>query len=295
VEGLIRKNTLTLFSSEPHVGKTMLMLYLAMCMEHKIKVLDTFDVNINTSSVFIGVDSPKWDLAVQSQKIKKGLGLTAAQTAMMDSRVLGRGVRPKPDIMHPDFVDWLKELAETYHIDTIFIDTLRRVHHRNENASDEMSEVMERLESFVDEGRATIIMSTHTSKPIGVARSALYAVRGSTVIAGSADFHYSMGLNKKGQIVLDGTSKRRGENRAKGVMLLEFEEKDGAIRIKVLDSGESNPVEELVLKELATGPQSAIYLKENTGGSYWAVQRALKALHNSGKVIKIERGIWSLA
>lgn len=296
VEGLIRKHTLTLFSSEPHVGKTMFMLYLAMCMENKIKVLDTFDVLINTSSIFIGVDSPRWDIAVQAQKIKRGLGLTDAQVAMMDSRILPRGVKPKPDIMDPNFLDWLKELTDTYQTDTIFIDTIRRVHHRNENDSSEMSEVMERLEEFVDKGRATIIMSTHTSKPIGVERSSLYSVRGSTVIAGSADFHYSMGLNKKGQIVFDGTSKRRGENRAKGYMLLEYVEKDGGLKIQVIEEDAvADPTQELVFKALTSGPKTAPQLVSETNGSYWAVQKALRSLRGKGRIKKVERGLWSLA
>ncbi len=294
IDGLIRKHTITLFSAEPHVGKTMMMLDLALSMEFGIKFLDTFDVSIRTSSIFIALDSPRWDVSLQLQKLKRGHGINDADAAMMDSRVLCRGVKPRPNLMHPSFVEWLKELSEAYGTTVIFIDTLRRLHNRNENASDEMGEVMERLESFVDEGKATIIMSTHTSKPTGAERSALYSVRGSTVIPGSADFHYSMGLNKKGQIVFDGTSKRRGENRTYGAMLLEFVESNDGLKIQVVDTPD-NPTVEKVFKELLTGPKTAKELVPATGGSYHSVQRALRTLQKSGRIQKVERGIWRLS
>jgi RecA-family ATPase len=293
IDGLIRKNTITLFSSEPHTGKSMIMLYLALCMEHGKQVFDTFDVSIRTSSIYIAMDSPRWDIASQIQKLSRGLGLTPGDIAMMDSRILCRGTKPKPNVMDAGFVDWLKELSESYQIDTIFIDTLRRVHHRNENASEDMSEVMERLEAFVDQGRATIIMATHTSKGMGFERSSLYSVRGSTVIPGSADFHYSLSLDKNKNIVFDGTSKRRGENRSAGHITLAFRESNNGLRIELVDQPDE-PTAELVFKELLTGPKTAQQLVPATGGSYHSVQKALKKLSDAGRVRRIERGVWSL-
>lgn len=268
-------------------------------METGKKVFDKFDIPMRTSSIYIGLDSPKWDIAGQVRKLGKGLNITEGDYGMMDSRILFRGSKPRPNIMDPAFFDWLGELRQEHGIDTVFIDTFRRLHDRNENDSGEMGAVMERLEDLVDKQKATIIMATHTSKPAqGVVQSALYETRGSTVIPGSADYHYGLRLSKQNYVLLNGTAKRRGGSRREGWLTLELKDlPDGGLGIQIVPeeaSTEGDSGNSAILDALGTSPTplTAPRLCELTGLTYSKVDHALRRLAKEGKITKVGRGLW---
>jgi len=296
VDGFLRRETLTLFTSGPYTGKTMLMLDLMLSMEGSLKYLETFDIVSPSSCLYIGLDSPKWDLSGQLKKLALGHELGPDKLSMFDSRVIGRR-DSKIKITDPALPDYLRWLKETYTIDVLFIDTIRRFHDGNENDSLEMGQMMERLEGLVDDHHFTIIMSTHTAKPTGTDRSINYSARGSTVIPGSVDFHYHLSRNRKGQLILNGSGKRRGESHGEGSLLLEFKDLPGpALRILPVDdtvpptSGGAD-----VLEVLASGPKTAPELVAATGQSYWKVQKELAHLLANHRVQRVSRGTWALS
>jgi hypothetical protein len=301
IEELLRKNTITLLASEPYTGKTLIMLYWALCMESGKKVFDKYQIPVRTSSMFLALDSPRWDIALQLQKLSVGLNLTSADYAMMDSHILTRGKIPRPQLLDPKFGEWLCELRDEKEIDTIFIDTGRQIHSKNENSSDEMGTVMEKMQELVDKEQLTIIVAAHDGKPGLTPKSALYRVRGSTVIPGSVDYHYSLGLNKHDQIIFDGTAKRRGGGRRQGHLLLELKDlpNEGlgiAIVEEQQDAETQNVSEELVLGALASDTQlPAPQIVEKSGLSYNVVQKVLAKLLDEGKVERPARGVWKLA
>lgn len=298
IEGFLRKHTITMLSSEPHTGKTMMMIDMLLCMEQGIKLFNTFDVVERSSSLFIGRDSPKWDIAGQIRKLSLGHGIQTSDLAMFDSRFITRK-DARVTIFDAGFLDLLKEMQQEHGIKNIFFDTQRRVHNANENDSGEMGAVMEVLERLVDDHGFTIIFSTHTSKPMGVTRSTNYSARGSTVISGSVDFHYSMSLNSKEQIVLNGVSKRRGESRGKGNMLLEMKDlPGGGLQILPVEStAASVPLSEKIMQALALKPDgmSAPELSQATGISYWTLQKLLTQLSVAGSIKRLKRGVWALS
>ena len=156
VDGFLRQHTITMVSSEPHLGKTMLMLDLAICMETKTKFLDTFEVPINSSSVILAQDSARWDVAIQFQKLVKGHQLTPQQVAMFDSRIMTRSSKA-PRLFDSQFGPWCKMMREEHSCDVIMFDTHRRFHDANENDSGEMSDVMGVFERLVDDFGMTVV------------------------------------------------------------------------------------------------------------------------------------------
>lgn len=293
VDGFLRQHTITLLSSEPHVGKTMLMLDLAICMETKIKYLKTFDVSINSSCIFLAQDSPKWDIASQFQKLHAGHELTKKSTQMWESRIMTRD-KTRPRLFDPHFVPWAKEVKEEHTADVMFFDTHRKFHDANENDSGEMSSVMEVFERLVDEVGMTIVFSTHLAKPSGVERSGNYAVRGSTVIPGAVDYHYQLRLSKEGYILLNGTEKRRGESRATGSLAFEMKPHNGGLIIVPVEQSVLTDSPVMTALAVKNEPMTAMEICQVTGLSYYNVQNHLRNLSASKRIKKVERGKWQL-
>lgn len=293
VDGFLRKHTITLLSSEPHVGKTMLMLDLMLCMETRAKFLKTFDVPIAASSIFIALDSPKWDIAGQLKKLALGHGIDPLDMAMWDSRILTRK-EARLTIFDAKVLDWLKDIRSTG-IDVLFIDTHRRIHTANENDSGEMSAVMNQIERFVDVLGFTVVISTHVGKPMGVDRSVNYQVRGSTVISGSIDYHYSLKAGKNDTIIVNGVSKRRGESKGSGDVHLKFtDHPGGALTIDPLPSSQ-NEAEAALIEVLSNGPMTKAEAGLASGLSYWKVQKALTNLLAANRIRQREDKKWELS
>lgn len=290
IDGFLRQHTVTALSSEPHVGKTMLMLDMMLCMETKHKFLDTFDIKRNSSTIFLAQDSARWDVALQFQKLVRGHELQPKQISMFESRILLRDHGACPRLSDPKFGPWLESMRLEHGADIVMFDTHRKFHNANENDSGEMSLVMNVFEELVDKYGMTVVFATHVGKPGMVERSTNYTIRGSTVIAGSVDYHYQL-RNVKGYIGLDGTAKRRGEYKAKSDDLL-FEMKphnNGLLILPVAKQLTQSPV----LTAIQNGADTAIRIAKATGMSYYDVQNHLRNLKISGKVTNPKRGIWA--
>lgn len=294
IDGFLRQHTLTLLSSEPHVGKTMFMLDMMLCMEKKLTYLKTFDVVSPSSCLFLGLDSPKWDLASQLRKLAVGHQISGYDLELFDSRAICRR-DAKILITDNTFVEYAQYMRQLYGIDVLFIDTLRRVHSHNENDSGEMSYVMEKLESLVDDHGFTVILATHTAKPGLAERSTNYSARGSTVISGSVDFHYHLSLNRDGNVVLNGSAKRRGESKGSGDLIIKMVDLPGpGIVLEPIAPAEQD-AEPQILAALAHGKLTAKDLVDKTGIGYWKIQKSLTNLLAKGRIIRPSRGVWELA
>lgn len=85
------------------------------------------------------------------------------------------------------------EICAKYDIDTIFIDSLIRIHRSNENDAGEMAEVFRLIRTFCRE-KKTVILTHHERKENGSTRSsAQNRMRGSSDIEASVDSHLAVG------------------------------------------------------------------------------------------------------
>jgi hypothetical protein len=92
----------------------------------------------------------------------------------------------------------LRDFAKAIGARGIVLDSLRSVHSKDENKSDEMQEVMEAARDLAESTEAGILLVHHPSKPNATGHGSEF--RGSSVILASCDFHLNLKSTKpKGQ------------------------------------------------------------------------------------------------
>jgi hypothetical protein len=187
-DGCFRDRSITVIVSPPHRGKTMLMLDMAICLDMEIPLFGKFQPIKGQEVFFIGCDAPSWDYGLQSRKLCIGHGLDQERRALLGiNGIWRRGVR----LTSPSFQNWLKRYRDEVGASILFVDSHRATHGLDENNSTEMIKVWDILCNMRDSGWS-IIMSHHTGKPRDVEIEDIYAGRGSTLIADSADFIYTL-------------------------------------------------------------------------------------------------------
>lgn len=185
--GLLPERTVTMISAEPFCGKTMLTLAMALSLDSGQPLAGKFTPRDRHRVLYLGQDAPTWDYAEQFRK-------------------LGRGMSVNPDLVEIDFLlneggsltdrtflAGLQAWHEEVGYSVIIFDTLAAFHDLDENDSRQMGAIMAILKKLRDKLACTVIFTHHTRKPSpdGVV-SANYAARGSSVIAGSIDFHIAL-------------------------------------------------------------------------------------------------------
>jgi hypothetical protein len=192
---IFRSRTLTLISSEPYTGKTLLMLSMLLSIDAKFPLFGRFAPVGSHRCLFLGQDAPTWDYHAQFLKLFHGLGLSQEQEreiSLPSLLMLNRGI----SVTSPDFFQFISAAVSIYGITILFLDTLLEFHPFDENSNREMAIVMRTLKSIRDSFGMTIIFSHHVSKGGSgnpeVSRN--YRARGASVVAGSIDHHFYLSL-----------------------------------------------------------------------------------------------------
>jgi RecA-family ATPase len=195
-DGCFRNRSITVIVAPPHRGKTMLMLDMAICLDMEIPLFGKFAPIKGQEVFFVGCDAPSWDYGLQSRKLCIGHGLDQDRRNLLGiNGIWRRGMR----ITSNRIQDWLKRWRDETGASILFIDSHRATHGLDENNSTEMVKVWDVLCSMRDAGWS-IIMSHHTSKPREAELEDVYAGRGSTLIADSADFIYTLAKRTRREI-----------------------------------------------------------------------------------------------
>lgn len=148
IEGLIPKNSIVLLYGRGGIGKTTLMMILANAID---KGLPVFGMKTVKTKVII-VDYEN-SLAVLVERAK-GTGV--------DGVLFWSSGQNPPSLDKADWTVFMDLLEE--HPGAIFVfDTLRSAHSGDENSSEVMTVIMQRLRQLRDAG-ATIILLHHTPK-----------------------------------------------------------------------------------------------------------------------------------
>jgi RecA-family ATPase len=148
VEKLIPQNSITVVHGKGGVGKTWLMLYISKQIE---KGLPVFDLNtIKTHVIYIDYENP---LPMLKDRFEK-LDINDVIFLKSDSKF----ILPKLDSQNWEA---FKSLPSNL---LIIIDTLRASQDGDENSSQDMSLVMNRLKELRDSKGFTTIILHHTPK-----------------------------------------------------------------------------------------------------------------------------------
>lgn len=212
IEGLVAEKSILLIAGEPFTGKTMMALELAIGVASGTTAFGR--PARQGRVVYLGMDSPKWDLARQARKMLKGKGIEAEKVQDElwfhwgpPERVLN-GVREAEKA-----IAQLRELGA----EMLIVDTLRKAHLHEENTSMGMAVVTDMARAIADEGVALVLLH-HLAKP-KEGTSKLYQTRGSTVLPGSVDVQWSVSRTGPDWLTVDVPKARVGSSASFGIRM----------------------------------------------------------------------------
>lgn len=222
IPGLLPDKVLTMISAEPFSGKSMLCLAMALSLAsgralwggdpHSSGTLrpilaSSGDITRRVP-LFLGQDAPSWDYAEQLRKLCRGYNLERVVEELEMDLQLNQG----GNLLDPHFLTLLQDWHSQIAFDCVFIDTLQAFHTASENDAQQMGVIMTILKRIRDRFSCPVIFTHHTRKPTpGEPEGSLnYAARGSSVIAGSIDFHLTLKRQGDSNRILIRMPKGRG-------------------------------------------------------------------------------------
>ena len=305
IHGLLLDKTLTMLSSEPYTGKTMLTLAIALALDSGRPLFGHHQVRERKRILYLGQDATSWDYAEQSRKLIAGYSLTPEEIDNLETDlILNTGM----DLLEPKSLKSIQDWHTVSNFNVIILDTLASMHSGDENSTRDMSVICAILKSLRDSLKCAVIFTHHTAKPSqGVARSANYSARGSSVIAGSIDFHLHLRRDGSSERIHINMAKGRGSggmNRSSFFDIVEDLTPGGVESVKLVSPSVSPFTDGHIISELGSGPRtrsrlievvqtkSPIAISRLTAASL--TDNALAALSRAGKVAKAGRATWSL-
>jgi len=161
-------------------GKSMLILQLATQIAGGPDLLGVGELPTGAVLYLPAEDPP---VAIHHRLHALGAHLTAEQRqAVADGLVIEPLIGKCPNIMARDWFDGLKRAAEGHRL--MVLDTLRRFHIEEENASGPMAQVIGRMEAIAADTGCSIVFLHHANKGASMAGAGdqQQASRGSSVL-----------------------------------------------------------------------------------------------------------------
>lgn len=161
-------------------GKSMLALQLATQIAGGPDLLEIGDLPIG-AVIYLPAEDPP--VAIHHRLHAIGTQLTAEQKqAVADGLLIDPLIGKCPNIINNDWFDYLKRAAEGRRL--MVLDTLRRFHIEEENASGPMTQVIGRMETIAANTGCSIVFLHHASKGAAILGSGdqQQASRGSSVL-----------------------------------------------------------------------------------------------------------------
>lgn len=309
VEGLVMERGLVMLMSYSGVGKTFLALDLGIAVAAGIKALDKFVVEKHGKVLYVGEDSPDWDVKEQFGKLCRAKGLKPSdfdhpiefdEDGEVDVESgdqfrfsINEGMHLNSDAGAAQIVQYVRENG----VKLVILDTLSALHAGNGNDGGWMGPVMKRIQAIRE--HAAVILLHHTAKPGEYDRPGATAAMGATQIGASLDGALTLRA-KHGRI-----EARIAKQRA--IRLTEFdyvcEWDDDIARLVVIENDSTSSAELLAaLKAAGTkGMTRAAMLEVVKGtlpggtsdailGQRWFAE--MRRLMAEGKVVKIRRGVY---
>lgn len=193
IKKLVPTDGLVVMSAQPAHYKSWLMMSMAMEVAQGEAFLNMFETK-QTSVLIIDEESGERQL----QKRFRELGASEDLPIYYSSRT-GR-------LMNDKYIEEILEECREKNIGLVMVDSLTRMHNKNENDSTEMSRVLNYFKKLTDNGIACLILHHHRKNSM-YAGSAGEAMRGSSDILASVDIHLS--IARRGNTVTISQTKNR--------------------------------------------------------------------------------------
>jgi hypothetical protein len=273
VEGMLGGGSTALVSAKPKVGKTTLLLFLALCV---VRGLQFFGRRVKRGAVlYVALEGNKKEW----KRVANAMGF-----APDDLFFIYVGQAPQ------DAIAWLRENAAKYNPSLIIVDTFQRFA-RLKNISDyaEVTNATEPLVEIARESDAVLLCAVHAKKQNKDGDDG-DAVLGSTGLFGAVDTLISLKKTMNGSRVMS-TEQRYGDNMPETVLALDPETK----RLSL--SGERADVDRIVIEQrilsaLAESPDlTEPALLAEVGGRTETAKAALKALLKNGRISRSGEGV----
>lgn len=321
VDRILARKSVTIVAGAPYVGKTFFALEAMRAVVDATGFLGHFKVPKPGNVLYLGNDSPDWDIASQFGKL---VGLPDPKLEDVERLVEETSLGSYGFIFESGFmlntaedaervVDAAKRrftmrdfnpMEETYRpvrgTDLIVLDTLRSLHGFEENSNTEMQHVMNLLRYIANQTGAAVMGLHHFNKaPHETQAASLDRLRGATAIGGAVDTVFA--LTGKAPSIAVRVLKHRpfpeqsdfmyeigGEP---GEIKLALSSSDGVVNLEVRNT----ILYYLDLNRNAWSPTSAIQgavavsfgIDPKSPKAAKATNRALMALEKSGNVVRI--------
>ena len=211
VPDLLVRGSVGLLVSEPHVGKTMLMIDLGLALMTQQPFLGKTPVEPARMTGFF-LDGHGWSTRYQVDALALGRHAAVTEDSTFFYKVKNRGFRL--DLAQAGDIDNLVECLHFNKVDVCVLDCFSIVNGADENDRMQMQAVLDNCYYVVQETGATIILTDHSPVMARPGASA-YPARGSSVKEAAVDFVWhlrDLGSGSKEMRVL----KARGMRSAAG-------------------------------------------------------------------------------
>lgn len=310
IEGLLIQRGLHMFQSHSGTGKTFLGLELAIAVATGMPALEKFEVSTHGKVLYIGEDSPEWDVREQFRKLAVGKGITTEHFDLpweydSEGELIPESgpqmlfcINEGSNLNSEEAVDKIVEEVETHGYKLVILDTLGALNEGNENDNGWMGLVMKRIKRIRE--HAAVLLIHHTKKPGEYENPGTTGARGASAIGASVDGALSLKLSK-GHVQV-----RIAKQRA--IRLTEFdyviEWDDDQARLVVMEN--SDPVNDGLTAALKVAGAKGLtraemleVVKKVLGGTpsptlqqtvWW---KSMQALMASGVAYKVKRGVYA--
>lgn len=176
IEGLIPCDSASIISAQANLGKTWLLMDLAIAIAQGSEWMNYFPVQ-KGKVLYIDEESNRHLVKERMNRLLAGRNLSSHDLE------IGLFVAPNPLYLRFDNVHSLKALdvvLEGFQPDVVIVDSLIRVHRANENSSTEMAAVFANVKERVNRYNCSFIFADHEGKPTEYNRSAGDRLRGTS-------------------------------------------------------------------------------------------------------------------
>jgi len=183
--GLIDKGGAILISGPQKIGKSLFGTQLALSLASKQNFLDFQVGDASYGSLILQAEVAEPRMKARFQKQVTGFSVEARQ------RVLSASVFSSVKLDSSEGISTVRAWVDEHHPDLLIIDPLSNFHTGNENEAQDMTRITNALNDIRQSGVAVALIHHH-GKGSGATGNVGHKARGSSVLPGWYDSHFSL-------------------------------------------------------------------------------------------------------
>ena len=294
IDGHLPRPARVILAGPPESGKTWDLLHIALCLASGKPYMSRFATTQNGGVLIIDQESGPERLRNRLSRMALGLGLRLADLPIWVASM--KGIR----LDTREGLEAVRRAAGEHSASFLGIDSLIRIHQGRENTSEDMARLFHGLDKLGDLIKLFCIVA-HSKKPQPgfFYEDKLQLIRGSTDITAWIDVGYFF-EQRRGVYVCETVKFRDAQRPLPFEFSLMDREQDGGLIVqyngeaaKVL--GKLEETMNRILEILSNGIEwQKKDITTSTGESPKQIGRALDMLVDTGKILRVRRGLYRL-